>query len=368
MLFAFKNLSRRLLRSLLSILGVSVGVGSIVAFTAMGEGFKSSIDRYGRESGADLVLVEEAAGDPSFGRIAAEELDRIREHASVRAVSGSLVMPASFPERAAPVLVMGRDLGEELLGAYLNPALRGRLPETLDEIMLGEILAEDLGLGVGDPLALFGRDLEIVGVYRTGVSWENGGVVVLGDVLREQLAMAEGSAMVGFVYLADDEALPLLTLELQGWFPHLRVLPTALLSSNFEQLAYIDSFIWVISLAALLVGAIGILNTMLMNVSERVREIGTLRAFGWRRSKVMALILTEGLITSILGGFGGSILGFVGAESLMRLVPQGVLEAEYPPLLLVRAMLVAVVLGLLGALYPAWRASRLSPAEALRYE
>lgn len=368
MLFAFKNLSRRLFRTLLSILGVAVGVGSIVAFTAMGEGFKSSIDRYGRDSGADLVLVEDQAGDPSFGRIDRDELDRIRALPQVRAVAGSVVMPASYPDRAAPVLAMGREPGEELLSSYRNPALRGRLVESDEEVMVGEILAEELGLSLGDRLRLFERDLEVVGIYRTGVRWENGGLVVVADVIREQLAMAPGSAMIGFVYLVDEDALPQVTMLLQAWFPHLRVLPTAFLSSNFEQLAYIDSFIWVISLAALLVGAIGILNTMLMNVSERVREIGTLRAFGWRRRKVMGLILAEGLITSVLGGIGGSLLGFVGAESLMRLVPQGVLEAEYPPLLLVRAMVVAVVLGLLGASYPAWRASRLSPAEALRYE
>ncbi|MDX1385312.1 MAG: FtsX-like permease family protein, partial [Thermoanaerobaculia bacterium] len=256
----------------------------------------------------------------------------------------------------------------ELMRAYRNPALRGRLPEGPEEAMAGEILAAELGLDVGDRLEVLGRDLVVVGVYRTGIRWENGGLVVTGDVIREQLGMAPGSAMVAFVYLASDDRLPALTLELQGRFPRLRVLPTALLSSNFEQLAYVDSFIWVISLAALLVGAIGILNTMLMNVSERVREIGTLRAFGWRRARVMRLILAEGVVTSVLGGVGGSILGWAGAELLMQLVPQGVLVAQYSPMLLVRAMGVAIGLGLLGALYPAWRASRLSPAEALRYE
>ena len=122
-----------------------------------------------------------------------------------------------------------------------------------------------------------------------------------------------------------------MTLQLQAAFPRLRVLPTAFLASGFEQLAYIDAFIWVISLAALIVGAIGVLNTMLMSVSERVREIGTLRAFGWPRAMVMRLILGEGLVTSLLGGVGGSLLGVVGAELLMKMVPQGILEPLYGP-------------------------------------
>jgi putative ABC transport system permease protein len=192
--------------------------------------------------------------------------------------------------------------------------------------------------------------------------------VVDARLLREQLTMPERSAMVAFVYLRDDEALPFVTLQISTAFPRLRALPTAFLASGFEQLAYVDAFIWVISLAALIVGAIGVLNTMLMNVSERVREIGTLRAFGWPKSMVMRLILGEGLVTSILGGIGGSLLGVVAAELLMKLAPQGILEPLYDVRLFARGMAVAVLLGLLGALYPAWRASRLAPAEALRYE
>ena len=368
MLLAIKNLSRRSIRTGLSVLGVAVGVGSIVAFTAMGEGFKASIDRYGRDSGADLVLVEDRAGDPAFGRILGTELDSMRAMAGVRNVDASLVMPASLPDRAAPFLVLGRDLGSELLAGYKSPALRGRLLTGENEIMLGEISAEELGKKVGDRLDLFGHDLEVVGIYRTGVRWENGGAVVDARLLRQQLTMPERSAMVAFVYLTDDEALPAVTLGLQASFPKLRVLPTAFLASGFEQLAYIDAFIWVISLAALIVGAIGVLNTMLMSVSERVREIGTLRAFGWPKAMVMRLILEEGLVTSILGGIGGTLLGVVGAELLMKLVPQGILEPIYEPRIFVRGMMVAVLLGLLGALYPAWRASRLAPAEALRYE
>ncbi len=368
MRLALRNLSRRAARTSLSILGVGVGVAAIVAFTAMGEGFKVSIDKYGEQSGADLILVEEKAGDPAFGRILGEEMEELRLNPAVRAVSGSIVMPASMTDRATPLLVAGRNPDEDLIRTYLNPALRGRLLETEEEAMLGEIAAAELGLGVGDELEILRLKFRVVGVYSTAVRWENGGAVIHAQVLREQLSMPPGSVMVAFVYLKDPDDLPLVTLGLQARFPHLRVLPTAFLASSFEQLAYIDSFIWVISLAALLVGAIGVLNTMLMSVSERTREIGTLRAFGWRAGMVLRLILAEGLITSVLGGMLGSVLGLVAAEVLMNLVPQGLLAAHYSWPVFARGMAIAVVLGLLGAVYPAWRASRLSPAEALRYE
>lgn len=368
MRFAFKNLWRRGVRTALSILGVAVGVGSIVAFTAMGEGFKESLNTYARESGADLVVLEEKAGDPAFGRVKGEEMALLREHPGVKSVSGSSVMPASLPGRRAPFLVMGRDPSEPLIRAYRNPGLRGRLLQQEGEILLGSIAAQELDRELGDELELFRRPFRVVGIFHTGVRWENGAGVIHARELRHELSMDEGSAMVAFVVLDDPEAWQTVALELQAKLPHMRVLPTAFLASNFEQLAYIDSFIWVISLAALLVGAIGILNTMLMSVSERIREIGTLRAFGWSRAKVLRLILSEGVLTSLLGGLAGAGLGYLGAEGLMKLAPQGILEATYGLHIFGRGLVIALGLGLLGALYPAWRASRLAPAEALRYE
>ena len=368
MRFALRNLLRRGVRTSLSVLGVAVGVAAIVAFTAMGEGFKISIDKYGQQSGADLILVEDKVGDPAFGRISAREVEEMRADPAIRSFSGSIVMPASLPNRVAPLLLAGRNPTEELINTYLNPALQGRLLETEDEVLIGEILAAELGLDVGDEIDLLRDRFTIVGVYRTAVHWENGGAVAHSEVLRRALGMEAGTVMVGFVYLEDPQALPAATLSLQSRYPHLKVLPTAFLASGFEQLAYIDSFIWVISLAALIVGAIGVLNTMLMSVSERTREIGTLRAFGWRSSMVLGMILIEGLFTCLLGGVVGSVLGFLAAEVLMDLVPQGLLEAHYSPAIFLRGLGIAVVLGLLGSLYPAYRASRLTPAAALRYE
>ena len=179
-------------------------------------------------------------------------------------------MPASLPGRAAPFLVLGRDLGSRLLAGYKSPALRGRLIEGPDEMMLGEISAEELGKKVGDRLELFGRRarsrrhaLAPASVRRTAARWSTGAPCASSSPCPTAPEWSPSW------YLDDDEALPAVTFQLQAAFPRLRVLPTAFLAAGFEQLAYIDAFIWVISLAALIVGAIGVLNTMLMSVSER---------------------------------------------------------------------------------------------------
>jgi putative ABC transport system permease protein len=108
---------------------------------------------------------------------------------------------------------------------------------------------------------------------------------------------------------------------------------------------------------------------MLMSVSERTREIGTLRALGWRRRRVVGMIVRESLVLSFLSGLVGIAAG-VGMGVLVAAEPTmgSFLTPSYSPQLMAQAMGLALLLGGFGALYPAWRASNLSPIEALRYE
>jgi putative ABC transport system permease protein len=124
-----------------------------------------------------------------------------------------------------------------------------------------------------------------------------------------------------------------------------------------------------ISFLAVLVGSLGMLNTMLMSVLERTREIGVLRALGWRRGQVLGIIVRESCILGVVGGALGMVLG-VGLTRLLDLAEGlvGAFEPVFTVQLFVQAGIVAVLVGLVGGLYPAWRATRLRPVEALRYE
>jgi putative ABC transport system permease protein len=138
---------------------------------------------------------------------------------------------------------------------------------------------------------------------------------------------------------------------------------------NESYAAMLQGFAWGIAAIAVLVGGLGMMNAMVMSVLERTREIGTLRALGWSRRRVLSMILREALVLSIVGGLAGVALG-IGLDELAARVP-GVgafLEGAYTPGVLLQGLLTAVCLGLIGGLYPAWRAANLQPVEALRYE
>ena len=125
----------------------------------------------------------------------------------------------------------------------------------------------------------------------------------------------------------------------------------------------------IISFIAILVGGVGVLNTMLMAVVERTREIGVLRALGWRRRAILSMILKEALLLGLLGGFLGIIISF-GLDYVMSHIPMlgSALTVVWEWDIFIRAILIALLLGMVGGLYPAYRATQLQPVEALRYE
>jgi putative ABC transport system permease protein len=365
-IFALKNLRRRPVRTLLAMLGVGIGVASIVGFTSLAQGFKESINEYARESGADLLVYDRSVTDPAWSRMTREEMDSLLKVPNVDAVAATSAMPAVMAELPV-MLVWGRYPDERLMKSYEKHLTEGRLVQKVNEAMLGAVAAQQLNKHLGDKIKVLFREYTIVGIYQTRVSFENGGMIVHMDAVRAQLHK-DYAGMAAFVYLKDSSKREETAKEIQKTYPKFRAVQTPEVLLQFDQAKYIDQFVLLISVAAILVGAIMVLSTMLMSVWERVREIGTLRAFGWSRGRILRMIWMEGLVISLLGGVLGIGLGMTGAETLLQLIPQGYLSSAYPAWIFIEGMLIAVGVGLFAASYPALQAARLAPAEALRYE
>jgi len=366
-----KNLTGRKTRTLLTVLGIAVGVTMIVALGAMGEGLRTGYLTMFSGSGADLVIMQKGAYDVTISSVDESVVEQVGALPEVREATGMIVGNVTAP--GAPYFfVFGYDpkgfaiqrfkLVQGLpLGASRQSTTGNR------EILLGGQAAESLKLQVGDLLRLTGGTYRVVGIYETGSGFEDAAsVMALGDA--QQLLQKKRQVGAVQVKLRDTRQLDWVRARLERQYPTLSMSQSSQAANQQQVVGMIQSLAWAISLLAVIIGGVGMTNTVVMSVFERTREIGTLRALGWSRGRVLMMVLGESIMLGVIGGLlgcaaGAGLIGPLGQMPLLSFL-QG--KLTWP--LLVQGMLTAMVLGVVGGIYPAWRASLLLPVEALRYE
>jgi len=236
------------------------------------------------------------------------------------------------------------------------------------QILLGRMMSNSLHRYVGDTVEIGGNRYRVVGIYESGATWEEmGGVVSLRDA---QSFMGRPRKVTMYMVKVDDPSqAPEIVARINTELPDAHASLTGEFVEQMPDMQTVDGLLAAISFLAIAVGGIGVLNTMLMSVLERTREIGVLRALGWRRRRVLGMIINESLLLGLFGGVVGIFVAF-GLTYLFNLIPMfgSMLSAQWDIFIFARALTVALLLGLLGGLYPAYRATRLQPVEALRYE
>jgi ABC-type lipoprotein release transport system permease subunit len=359
-----RNLLRRRLRTALTLLAIGVSIAAIVSLGAMAQGMSTLMTEMFRAGDAHLFAAE-AGVDADFSAIDEHVGSRIAARSDVADVSGSIMTAASTKEM--PILILLGYHPRSFTMSHFR-IVEGQPLTSPHQVIVGKKAAEHMGLQAGDTLRLLQSNFRVVGIFETGVSYEDIGVVIS---LREAQALMGKPRQVMYyaIQLRDPGQAETVKEQLEAAFPDLNIALTSEIAESMSDFQVMQSMVTQISFLAIFVGGLGMLNTMLMTVLERTREIGVLRALGWRRRRVLGMILRESLVLGAVGGICGMLLG-LGLSGLVERVPGvvGALTSVYTPQLFAQAMVVALVAGAVGGLYPAWRATRLSPIEALRYE
>ena len=208
--------------------------------------------------------------------------------------------------------------------------------------------------------------MRVVGIYHIGVSEQDAGAFIP-LATAQQISGHYGEVTSIVVKLAVGTKPSTAQRLIAQRFPGLLVIADAdeaLRAGANGQL--IANMTLVIVVLALLIGGIGVMNTMLMSVIERRSEFALLSAVGWSGTQIATLVLTEGVIVSILGAAAGLVIGTIGAQLLIHaLGAAAFVSPDVTAWVLGRALLIGILIGVLGGLYPAWRAAHVSPARAL---
>jgi ABC-type antimicrobial peptide transport system permease subunit len=359
------NLMRRRTRSLLTLTGIGIAIAAIVALGGLAEGLGEQITGMIGAGQVDLMAIEANISDMQYSTIDERVAKKIASMPEVESVSGFVLGVMATED--TPMLVL---YGHNPHGFAVRRfrIVEGEGLSANRQAIIGRLLADSLNKEVGETISLAGSRYRIVGVYETGVPFEDVGIVVS---LREAQALLGRPRQVGFlgIELRDPRQADSVLKEMEERFPEVSVSKTAEFTESVPDLRTTDAMIGAISFLAVLVGGLGMMNTVFMSVFERTREIGVLRALGWRRLRVLGMVVQEALLLGFLGGVAGILLG-MGLGRLLMMIPLfgAILEPRYSLELILRGLVVALVLGAVASLYPAWWASRLDPLEALRYE
>lgn len=367
---ALLNLWRRPARSALTVAAIAIGIGAIVSLTSIAWGFEASWQRANEARGTDLIVTRRAGEAALPTAFLAEPVQaRLAALPQVAEVAGLLSEMLGVDD-APPMFVFGWQHGSFL---WRHLALReGRWLHDDAEaaVLLGSMAAGLLRKKTGDRVTIEGRSFRVVGVYQSAALVENGALLMS---LTQAQQLGDKAGRVNILNLklehdADEAAAARVREAVQASFVGFTAMSSAQLVQQNALVRISKAMSAATVLIAGLVGALGVFNTMLMSVSERTREIGVLLAIGWQRRRVIGLVLIESAALALAGGVLGVLLGLAGVALLeQHALLRGKIEGLFTTGLLASALGLALGLGVLGGLHPAWRASRLAPAAALRH-
>ena len=374
--FAIRNLVRHRARSLLALLGLAGSTAGVVVLVALSLGARRLALEVAEKAPGIFVLKADSL--PHFSKVPARLEEPLARVPGVAVVdpevwllvysiehTGALLGAASMPALVGVDPVKHARLRGG--GVYARSLVAGRM-FAADEPRAAVVpakLARHYGKSLGSTIRILDDDFTITGIFETRSPVFDGVILAPVETVRAIAELKRGSVSCFFVEAAPGEDLEALRLRVQKTLPGGIEAGTTddWSSGGAEVVAGLDLFLAAIASVAAAIGMLGVVNTMLMSVRERVREFGILRATGWTRGDTFRLVVTESALLGAAGGGAGVFLGALLALVAGAFLP---LAPSLPPLLLVASLLGAIVLGATSGLYPAIAASRLEPMVAIR--
>jgi putative ABC transport system permease protein len=371
---ARENAQRNPSRTAVTAAALMIGLALVTFVTVFAAGLKSTVAQVVDENFAGGLVVQNSDGFspiPNGAATAARQVPGVERVATIRSAQAKLVDGGAGAMVSAPT----RDIGETVKIEWEQGGAASLRELTDRQAILSDSFAADHGLEVGDRLRLLTQtrkrpSFEVVGEFDAKLG-------VLGSVLITQGALArdfrQTQDTTDFVKTepgADQERVQaLLTKGVEVAFPTAEVLnQQELKESREDQINGLVMLFYGLLAFAVVISLFGIANTLALSIHERTRELGMLRAIGMSRRQVRTMIRYEAVITALIGGILGMVLGLIFAALIAQPLKDEGFTLSYPVGSLIVLLILAALAGVLAAIFPARRASKLDVLESLQYE
>ena len=363
-----QNVSARKLRATLTAVAVAIAVMAVMTLGILTTSLKATATEILQVGNADFSIAEKNQ-DILSSTISTEDLDAMRQVPGVGSLVGALIQTDRYDASHPGVIEVGLDpAAQKTFGVVL---LQGQsyTPTSPNQVMLGYVLAQSIHKTVGDTLTMGGKVRQVVGIYRTNVSFGNSTMMFPLTTLQTENQLT-GQVTLGFVKVAPGADKDVVAKEIDRRFVQYTAIQSAADYGRADRtLVLIEVANTGGTILAAVIAITGVLNTTLLSFFERTREFGVLRSIGWSRVRVLGLVLGEAVVMGFVGLMLGLVLGWVMVNVLQHVSQiEGYFDPTYDSATFVRALSFASAVVILGALYPALRAAFLAPLDALRRE
>ncbi len=376
-----RNIGQRKLRSSLTIFGIALGIFAVMVMGGMSENFNQTFDKSMKLT-ADKIRVTQEGGFFGGG-LSDITVKRVRGVPGVKDAYGMVLSPldpediGGFGENS--VIGIPPEKQEE---AMKGTKVTGRflLPGETYRAVIGSSIARQYKIGVGDQIEIrttkttkkgefAGRNFTVVGVLEyTGSFFDNSVQIPLKKA--QEIYKLNRTVSIAFAIPKDESQADLLARRIELEVEGVKTFSPSDLRKQIEQQLILFTMVTIsAAILAAIIGGLSVMNTMLMSVSERTREFGLLKAMGAETRDILFLTMTEAAVMGMLGGVIGIASGATAIHLLNQwLEARGTILFTITPRLVIAAIVFATALGIASGTYPAYRAARMSPMEALRYE
>lgn len=378
----FRNITRRRSRFAFTLLGITVGIASLVTLLSLGTGLEKEVRKQAEVLGAHLVVTPKGwCAYEQISVLTGETLPEAIPDADVKkiaSIEGLQALPY-LTERTAiqnqPVPVVGI-LPQEMKGFKKWRIEKGEYRLDEEGAVIGYGIARQFELSVGDIVSIRRKGFRIRGILAEVGNRDD--LAIYLDLPVAQALYGAGDKVSFLSVKVDDiSQIDKYILEIQETSNVAVVTDKQLLKSVLGIVGAVGNALQLIAVVAILAACFGIVNTMMTAMYERKREIGILQAIGAKRRTIFSLFLAESGFYGLAGGLLGVVAGFIFSYAAAPYISQNEFTAFlgsrqtvriFDPVIAAEAIVFSVIVSVLSGLYPAWKASCLSPVEAISNE